>query len=46
MGDLFPSNDAQGATPAAEPSEARELVELLLEAVDDRLAEPHDDQEA
>ncbi|MFD7054329.1 alpha/beta hydrolase [Streptomyces mirabilis] len=45
-GDLFPGGDAQGATSDAEPSDAQGLVELFLEAVDERLAIAQDDHEA
>ncbi|MEU5677028.1 alpha/beta hydrolase [Streptomyces rochei] len=45
-GDLFPGNDAQGTASDAERSDAQALAELLLEAVDERLATAQDDQEA
>ncbi|MEU3885247.1 alpha/beta hydrolase [Streptomyces sp. NPDC029041] len=45
-GDLFPGNGARPAAVEAEPSEAEAVVELLLEAVDERLIRPQDDREA
>ncbi|MGX5211107.1 alpha/beta hydrolase [Streptomyces violaceus] len=46
-GDLFPAHGVPGRGPAApaEPHEDEELLEMLLDAVDERLAVPQDDAE-